>query len=526
MEHITYSYDKCTITNSIININNLTINVPGKNIINKSNLVINMKTKYCLIGKNGTGKSTILKLLKILKMSHDNTNLENINNDIFYIEQDLTTMNINKLTPIEFILGSNDKYLSLEKELKDLTEIIENYDNNQSNDNSDNNSDDSNSINSEDKFNEYNDRIAELYIILNRWNIEEEKYKIKNILLGLGFTEENLKNSCDIFSGGWQMKISLARGLYLEPKILLLDEPTNHLDLNAILWLENYLLDWQNTIILVSHNIGFINNICDYIINIENNNLTIYKGNYELFKKEQINKISEQEKKWKNYNDKITELKKKKKVNIKEIENYIKLNHVQRPPREYIFKFNFDYPYKLKSNRLITIDNLTMSYNTSDDNKNNIYEDLSISFDFDTKYILVGKNGSGKSSLIKLINNYENQKEINIKSGNIIKNYECIFGYYDQQFDIELTQDITPIEYLEKDINHSETDNIQELIRSYLGYFNIEPAIHKNKLKDYSGGQKARIALIKLLLKQPHCLILDEITNHLDIETIEILIKI
>jgi ATP-binding cassette subfamily F protein 1 len=142
-------------------------------------------------------------------------------------------------------------------------------------------------------------KIIELEEIVRMWDINIEKRKIITILLGLQFTENDIYNKqIHLFSGGWRMRLSLTRALYLEPDLLLLDEPTNHLDLEAIIWLSDYLSSWKKIAIIVSHNIGFINSVCDYILNVENNNLISYKGNYYKFKKSFENKIKEYKKEY------------------------------------------------------------------------------------------------------------------------------------------------------------------------------------------------------------------------------------
>ena len=287
MEHINLIIDKKyfqnkNISSNSISIDSFTAKVGAKVLFEDSTLKLS-KGIYGLIGPNGCGKSTLLLLMKYNRIPI-NTNWSKL-----YLEQEIEETNI---TPIEIIIKSNNKLDSLKKRRDILNKLLE-----------------SNEELDDDLFDELNDLEQEIGI----YNEEKELVKIKKILLGLGFTEEMQNKSSNTFSGGWKMRISLARSLYIQPDVLLMDEPTNHLDLEAIIWLTNYLENYNKNkiIVLVSHNIGFLNNVCDYIMNIENNKLHTYKGNYYRFKKQLLNKEQEIQKKWDKFQKKVKSMKKK-----------------------------------------------------------------------------------------------------------------------------------------------------------------------------------------------------------------------
>ena len=319
-----------------------------------------------------------------------------------------------------------------------------------------------------------------------------------------------MNQSTNIFSGGWQMRISLARSLYLEPDLLLLDEPTNHLDLEAVIWLGKYLQSWKSIAIIISHNIGFLNDCCTHILNIENKKIESYNGNYYKFKAAFENKKKEGVKKWEIYERKLKEIKKKGLLKSK-LDDWIKKNYINRPEKEYNIKINF-FDTKYISNNIIKFDNVSFSYES-----NEILKDVSFGLNMDSRITLVGLNGSGKSTIMKLIMN-----NISPSNGEIIIKDGIRIGYYNQHFDQQLPFNKTPIEFLMNKIS-IETNKI-ETIRKYLGSINLESSSHTKLISELSGGEKARVALVKLMFDSPHILLLDEPTNHLDIETVEALI--
>ena len=451
-----FIYDKITLTKETICINEFDININGKQLFEKSSLSMSKGIIYGLIGKNGTGKTTLLNNLFSLKI------------DMVYVKQE----NIfDERNPLEYILDSNFKFIQNQKEIYEL-EQNEYYD-----------------------INELNEKIL-------LWNPEYEKSKICKILTGLGFSLSDLEKPCNIFSGGWQMRISLARAIYLEPLLLLLDEPTNHLDLDATIWLSEYLQSWKHTVICVSHNIGFLNDVCKSILHIEDKKLIMYKGNYNKFKLALNNKEKENEKLWIKFDKKCKEL--KNKGQKEELKNYINKNFIKRPEKQDNSTIIFGNPNNIKGN-IISFNNVSFSYDKE------ILSNINLGLDMDSRICIVGKNGSGKSTLIKLIVDGHN---------NIIKNSQAKIGYYNQHFENQLPLDKRIIEYLQ---NINTNFNVQT-IRSYLGTIGLESKSHTKLIGELSGGQKARVALVKLILLQPDFIILDEPTNHLDIETIEKLI--
>ena len=260
-----FIFEKFTYNINSLSLVNFNLSINSKLLFENSSLVLSYGQRYGLIGKNGYGKSSLLKQFKNICSE------EKIR--ILYVEQELI---LDKRTPVQYILDSNIKLKYYQDQVKILNNLIDQ-------DSSDYN---------EELFN----KLADAENNLNSFNPDKEEALIKKILFGLGFDNIMLEKETAHFSGGWQMRISLARSLYLEPDLLLLDEPTNHLDLEAIIWLSDYLLSWKKIAIIVSHNIGFLNNTSTYILNIENKKIESYKGNYYKFKKANQQKNIEQKK--------------------------------------------------------------------------------------------------------------------------------------------------------------------------------------------------------------------------------------
>jgi ATP-binding cassette subfamily F protein 1 len=482
-EYINFTHNNFISTIDSINCKNFDISIAGKQLFINTSLIIQPNTIYGLIGKNGSGKSTLLKQIYSMQQNSINNSMK-INT--LYVEQEIL---LDTRNPIDFILDSNSKLKKTQDELNAITILLENED-----------------IKNKD-YNILNEKSKELYEIINIWNPELEKSLAIRILKGLGFTDKMLEQSSTYLSGGWCMRLSLARSLYLRPDLLLLDEPTNHLDLEAIIWISDYLNTWNKTVIVVSHNIGFLNDTCDYIINIENMKLVYYKGNYNAFKECLKNTQTEIKNKWDKYEKQLKDIKKKGvKNNIIEFE---KKNKAIKPELLYSIYINFDLIPIINGN-IISVENMSFSYKD-----NSILENISCGIDMNSKIVLVGKNGSGKSTFVNLL-----IRVIEPTKGSIYINPQARIGYYSQHFESYLPSDKTPVEYIMSTLNVDIN-----CIYQYFGKIKLDKISYNKPIHSLSGGQKARVALVKLILMQPHLLILDEPTNHLDIETVDALIK-
>ncbi len=483
--------ERIIFTKTTIGISSFDLSVPGKTLLTGAQLSMAPGQKYGLIGANGSGKSTLLKKLLFLREGNGKSNSMQI--DTLYVEQEFDAEP--NAVPLDIVLGSNYKLQKYQQEIKRIEDLFDVL------------------TGDEEEFEALQAKHVELYEYTCAWNEDKERATVIKILTGLGFTESDLARPFSEFSGGWRMRISLARSLYLEPDLLLLDEPTNHLDFEAIIWLSNYLDTWKGTVIIVSHNIGFINDLCDYILAIESSKLTQYKGNYDSYKRAYTNKIREAEKAWDAWDKKLKDL--KKKGDKKKIDEHIAVA-VPRPPRPFDGLIEFGDPDKLRGN-IISLDNVSFGYTPDKP----VLKGVTLGIDSESRVVLVGPNGSGKSTLVKLMT-----REIEPTAGEIQFNGHARIGYYNQHFEAQLPLDQTPVDYLRSMIPDSfvSAGGPEQSVRSFLGRVRLEPSAHKKLIGELSGGQKARVAIVQLIFMQPNCLILDEPTNHLDIETVEALI--
>ena len=466
-----------TKINKNIVVQNINVSVSGKTLVENSDLKIIHKQKYGLIGRNGYGKTTLLKYISNKIIPIDKYI------EIFYVGQELDFDNNKSI--YEIVSDANFKKNKLLEKISKLTPLIELDD---------------------DAFHSYNKTMEKLKDL----DQAKDESKIRKMLFGLGFDNKAQDKPFSYFSGGWRMRVALARGLYMEPHLLLLDEPTNHLDINSVIWLTNYLKNkWKKTLIVVSHDIYFMNKICTNMIHIENKKLNYYNGNYDNFKYSHQHHMTELENKW----NKIQKRKKEmqKKSIKKELVDKFLIEHASlEPPKPYRVNIRFHDVSKIKS-PYINLSDINFGYDDT------LFDDINMRINENEKIIIVGKNGVGKSTLLQLISG-----KINNFKGEITRNPNVVIGYYNQHLTDILPNDKTPINFLLSENKYLRNDLDA---RKYLGSIGLEGTIHTRILSTLSGGQRARVVLALINSLDPHILLLDEPTNHLDIESVEALIK-
>lgn len=478
-----------------IKIDNFDLSI-GKNCLyDGASLNIGDQTRYGFLGKNGAGKSTLLRAINDRQFTLPPSLT------IFYVEQEMLN---NTVSAFQAVMNADIKNIELLKKEQEIMNKLDEFDNN------DNGEEQQLLVDELNKISE----------TLNSNNVASMEPKARRILSGLGFTEEMQNKPTCSFSGGWQMRISLARGLYMEPQLLILDEPTNHLDLNAVIWLDNYLNSWTKSLILVSHNQDFIENTCNAIINLENKKLHYYNCGFKDFQKQYFQDKKVYQKLWDKYLKTLKNLKSKGKYKKENDLNLRKATIngckviLEKPEREYAVNFSFNEPYQLTSD-IITLNDVSFGY-TED---KILFEGIDFSVTMNDRIVIVGANGIGKSTLLKLMIG-----ELKPSDGEVEYNRRSRVGVYNQHFIDSLPMDKTPIEYIQECSRKTEELPVQE-VRKLLGRFGLTGKTHVLKNEQLSGGQKARVAFASIYVENPNVILLDEPTNNLDIESVSALIE-
>ncbi|XP_043063304.1 ATP-binding cassette sub-family F member 1 [Drosophila ficusphila] len=479
-----------------IKIENFTISAKGNDLFVNANLLIAHGRRYGLVGPNGHGKTTLLRHIATRAFAIPP------NIDVLLCEQEVVATD---KTAIDTILEADVRRTEMLKKADDLEKQFAAGD-----------------LSVQE---ELNDTFAELKAI----GAYSAEARARRILAGLGFSKEMQDRPTNKFSGGWRMRVSLARALYLEPTLLMLDEPTNHLDLNAVIWLDNYLQGWKKTLLIVSHDQSFLDNVCNEIIHLDQKKLQYYKGNYSMFKKMYVQKRREMIKEYEKQEKRLRELKahgqSKKAAEKKQKESLTRKQEKNKSkqqkqdedegpqellarPKEYIVKFRFPEPSQLQP-PILGVHNVTFAF----PGQKPLFIKADFGIDLTSRVAIVGPNGVGKSTFLKLL-----LGELEPQEGEQRKNHRLHVGRFDQHSGEHLTAEESAAEYLQRLFNLPH-----EKARKALGSFGLVSHAHTIKMKDLSGGQKARVALAELCLSAPDVLILDEPTNNLDIESIDAL---
>jgi len=464
-----------------VKIESITLSYKGKPLLVDTDLVLNHGRKYGLIGPNGSGKST---LLKHISMRHlpipDHINILHVEQEVEGIDE----------TALEAVVRADQERESLLAEEKLL--IVKSQENT-------------------DEGLEAGDRLLEVYDRLTQIGSRTAESRAAAILAGLQFSQEMQKKKTKEFSGGWRMRISLARALFIQPTLLLLDEPTNHLDLDASIWLETYLKKYKKTLLLVSHDREFLTSVVTDIIDLREQKLDYYKGNYEAFERLRAERKAAREKAEKLKKKALERAQREQTAGardtIKEIEKNGKVKkHVEK---DYNVHFIFRDPPKLKI-PVLQVKNTSFAYPGKDE----IFKNLELNLDCDSKIAIVGPNGAGKTTLVNMI-----LGELEPTSGEIYRNPHLKIAKFSQHFVDQLTMTDTPVEYIAKKFVELKPQEVM----NKLGMFGLGGTTHDQRISLLSGGQKSRVCLCELSLTTPHILFLDEPTNHLDIQSVDAL---
>ncbi len=480
----------------LVGLNDVTFEFGARVLIQNATWHIQPGERIGLIGYNGTGKSTLLKLIVGEYSPSAGTVEKSRDTSIGYLHQDLLSFDTND-SILEVAMGAFEKVKQLEKEIEALGKELE-------------------ATSDEKLLHEYSDKLHELEV-LGGYNIH---HKTEEVLQGLGFENAALTRPYKEFSGGWRMRVLLAKMILQQPDVLLLDEPTNHLDLPSIEWLEKYLLHYKGSVVIVSHDKYFLNRMVTKIVEVYQQELHIYSGDYDFYEREKAIRIDLQQKAYENQQDYIRQQErfverfKAKASKAAAAQSIVKrLDKIERIEKTELERPNLRINFaidKQPGRVLATLKNATKKFGEL-----TIVENGEAEINRGDKIALIGANGKGKSTLLRMIAGVENFEGERIWGHNVDESF-----YAQHQLEA-LDLNNTVLDEM-KGCGSGKTD--LEL-RSLLGCFLFSGDDADKKIKVLSGGEKARVALAKVIVSKANFLMLDEPTNHLDMHSVELLVE-
>jgi ATP-binding cassette, subfamily F, member 3 len=468
----------------MLRIDNLTYRIGPRILLDAASAMINQGHRVGLVGRNGTGKTTLLRLITDA--------LEPDEGSIEWPRRWRVG-----ITSQEAPGGSKsliDTVLEADTELTELTAEAETADD--------------------------PDRIIEIHMRLGEREAHTARARAARILAGLGFDESAQNQPCSDFSGGWRMRVALASLLFTQPDLLLLDEPTNHLDLEACLWLEDYLRRYPGTVLLVSHDRGILNRVVDEILHLENGKLTLYAGGYDRFEETRRMRLALDDKlrakqdiqraHIMKFVDRFRYKASKSRQAQSRLKMLARMEPIPEHQEEGGVTFTFPEPEAL-SPPLFSLDDVDAGYDGKP-----VLRKLSLRLDEDDRIALLGANGNGKSTLIKLL-----AGRLAPLDGQVVRSGKLKVGYFAQHQTDELDLAATPlIEMARKRPNDPERK-----LRTHLGTFGFSQQRAETRIGSLSGGEKARLLFALISCEKPNILLLDEPTNHLDVTSREALVQ-
>ena len=458
-----------------------------KLIIDNSKVIVNKGGRYGIVGPNGCGKTTILNYIR--------------DNLPPYVQQYMVNQHIvfeESENVLDFMLKADINVYLTNQKVSELEAIDEMND---------------------EELDEYNKLTeSEAYAYYDKYLALS-----KRILNGLGITDYEIL--VKTYSGGWRMRLSIAKALISNPEVLIMDEPTNHLDLEAVIWLSHYLSEYKNTLLITSHNVDFVNQFSNTILYIGSPDfkapkLYTIRGDYDRLQQTLVDISKSATTAYEKLEAEVAKMRKKSKPKS-EIEEYVSKANIPRPPRPYDVIIRFPEISRIQHSNVIRLNDVSFSFNTIDDNKpKQIFDNIDFSINLDSRFVIVGLNGVGKTTLFKLC-----LKHLEPDSGEVLVDSRIKIGYYNQQVIEGLPLHMTPIEYLQS-LDHTLDLTKCRAILGRIGLRRVETADPcVIPIENLSGGQKARVSFCALQILEPHIILLDEPTNHLDIESIQGLIQ-
>lgn len=472
-----------------IKIENFSITFFGSELLQDTMLELNCGRRYGLLGANGCGKSSLLSALGRREVPVQ----EHI--DIFHLTREIPA---SSKTALQCVMEVDAERILLEKQAEELA------------------------TNEDDESQE---QLMDIYERLDEMGSDQAEARASRLLFGLGFDKAMQDKAAKDFSGGWRMRIALARALFVKPHLLLLDEPTNHLDLDACVWLEEELKTYKRILVIISHSQDFLNGVCTNIVHLQQKRLKFYTGNYDMFQKTRMELLENQMKQYNWEQDQIAHMKnyiarfghgsaklaRQAQSKEKTLAKMVASGLTEKAVDDKMLNFYFPSCGTIPP-PVIMVQNVSFRYN---DTTPYIYKNLEFGIDLDTRLALVGPNGAGKSTLLKLL-----ASELYPTTGMIRKNSHLRIARYHQHLHELLDMDMSPLDYMLKMFPEIKE---REEMRKIIGRYGLTGRQQVCPIRQLSDGQRCRVVFAYLASQTPHLLLMDEPTNHLDMETIDAL---
>ncbi len=464
----------------MIVLSDVTLRRGSQKLLSDVNISIHPGYKVGLTGENGTGKSSLFAMLLGL-LGQDEGNLSIPPNwAVAHVAQETPSSEISAL---DYVLQGDTEYIELHKKLLTAEGAL----------------------------------LGELHAQLDAIDGYTTESRAATLLHGLGYSNEQINNPVNSFSGGWRMRLNLAQALMCRSDLLLLDEPTNHLDLDAVIWLQDWLIKYAGTLILISHDREFLDAVVRHIAHIEHTKLTLYAGNYSSFEKVRAERLAQQQSAFEKqqrerahmqaYVDRFRAQATKAKQAQSRLKALGRMEEISAAQIDSPFNFQFFEPEKIPE-RLLNIVDASIGYGETI-----IVKGLKMQLLPGQRMGLIGPNGAGKSTLIKFL-----AGELESQSGESWQAQDLKIGYFAQHQLEQLNPELTALEQLRDLDNLQENKAREQDLRNYLGGFGFKGERVDEPIAPFSGGEKARLVLALLVYQKPNLLLLDEPTNHLDLQ--------
>ncbi|CAK9868000.1 unnamed protein product [Sphagnum jensenii] len=494
-----------------IRMENFSISMGGRELINEASVTLAYGRRYGLVGRNGTGKTTFLKQMALHAIDGIPQNCQILHVEQEVVGDDTSVLQCVLSSDVERtqLLAEEAHFLGVQNGRENPEILMENGKTKEG------------EFTGEAKQSR-SDRLVQIYKRLEQIDAYSAESRAGSILAGLSFTSEMQQRPTKTFSGGWRMRVALARALFIEPDLLLLDEPTNHLDLHAVLWLESYMVKWPKTLIVVSHAREFLNTVVTDILHLQGQKLISYKGDYDTFERTRDERLRNQQKAFEAnertrghiqaFVDKFRYNAKRASLVQSRIKALERIGHVDAVVNDPDYKFDFPTPDDQPSGPIISFSDASFGYPGGP----LLFKDLNFGIDLDSRLAMVGPNGIGKSTLLKLISG-----ELEPSSGTVFRSPKVRMAVFSQHHVDGLDLSSTPLLYM----SHCFPGVLEQRLRAHLGSFGITGSLALQSIYTLSGGQKSRVAFAKITFNKPHILLLDEPSNHLDLDAVEALIQ-